>query len=56
MPFMINEYTRINDMENALKYGLKDCIECGTCSFVCPQRRYLVQSIRLGKLKLGGKK
>lgn len=56
MPFMITEYTRINDMENALKYGLKDCIECGTCSFVCPQRRYLVQSIRLGKLKLGGKK
>ena len=56
MPFMITEYARINDMDNALRYGLKDCIECGTCSFVCPQRRHLVQSIRLAKLKSGGKK
>ena len=52
MPFMITEYARINDLDNAVKYGLKDCIECGTCSFVCPQRRYLVQSIRTAKSKL----
>ena len=25
------------------------CIECGSCSFVCPANRPLVHSIRLGK-------
>lgn len=31
----------------ALKVNL--CIECGTCSFVCPAKRNLVHSIKLGK-------
>lgn len=56
MPFMITEKAALGEFDEAVRYGLKDCIECGSCSFVCPQRRHLVQSIRLGKSKLGGKK
>ena len=33
----------------AEKIGLLDCIECGTCSFVCPAHRHLVQRFRVGK-------
>jgi electron transport complex protein RnfC len=28
------------------------CIECGTCSFICPGRMHLVQDIRDAKAKL----
>ncbi len=37
-------------LEMAKKTGLLDCIECGTCSFVCPAKRNLVQYIKLGKM------
>jgi electron transport complex protein RnfC len=35
-----------NDPHLADRYGLKSCIECGICSFVCPSRLPLLQSIR----------
>lgn len=34
------------------EYSINLCMECGACSFVCPARRPLVQSIRLGKATL----
>jgi len=37
------------DYKDAEKIGLLDCIECGTCSFVCPAHRHLVQRFRVGK-------
>ena len=37
------------DYKEAEQIGLLDCIECGTCSFVCPARRQLVQRFRVGK-------
>ena len=37
------------DYAEAEKIGLLDCIECGTCSFVCPAHRHLVQRFRVGK-------
>lgn len=37
--------------EEAHKLGLLDCIECGTCSFICPAKRNLVQYIKLGKAR-----
>lgn len=45
----------LNRLVMAGKYGelgayhILDCIECGSCSYVCPAKRYLVQSIRIGK-------
>lgn len=33
-------------------YNLMDCIECGSCSYICPAARPLVESIRIGKTQL----
>ena len=30
-----------------------DCIECGSCSYICPANRPLLDYIRLGKFKVG---
>ena len=36
----------------AEKYGVNDCIECGSCAYVCPSKRPIVQFIKTAKLKL----
>ncbi len=35
--------------DQAARIGLYDCIECGTCGFVCPANIQLVHYIKLGK-------
>lgn len=32
-------------------FGVFDCFECGSCAYVCPAKRPLVQFIRLAKMK-----
>ena len=41
-----------NDPEMARQYGLKSCIECGICSYVCPSRLPLLNSIRALPVRL----
>lgn len=36
----------------AEKYGVNDCIECGSCAYVCPSKRPIVQLIKTAKQKL----
>ena len=36
--------------------GVLNCIECGTCAYVCPANRALVQSIQMCKQKLREKR
>ena len=45
-----------NKVEQAQKLHLMDCIECGSCSYICPSARPLVEAIRLGKLEVRSKK
>ncbi len=42
----LQEKNRLDEME---KRHISSCIECGTCSYVCPAKRPLVQRIILGK-------
>lgn len=56
MPMYIDLYTRAGDVDAAVKYGLNNCIECGSCTYVCPAKRTLVQSFRLAKKQLKGRK
>lgn len=56
MPMYIDLYTRAGDVDTAVKYGLNNCIECGSCTFICPAKRTLVQSFRLAKKQLKGRK
>lgn len=51
MPSMLSVYAEKGLYEGAKEYGLFDCFECGSCAFVCPSKRPIVQLIRLAKLQ-----
>lgn len=52
MPTVLEQNTRIGNIEALKNYNLLSCMECGCCSFVCPASRPLVQSMRVGKVLL----
>lgn len=57
MPFELNQYALRNDGESFVKNHGLDCIECGSCSYICPAKRQLAQSIRATKkIEMGKKK
>jgi electron transport complex protein RnfC len=51
-PVIMNIALNDGDLDYAVKAGLLDCIECGSCSYVCPARIKLVQRFRVGKQRL----
>ena len=51
-PVIVNNSLEAQDYDYALKAGLLDCMECGSCSYVCPARIKLVQRFRVGKQRL----
>jgi electron transport complex protein RnfC len=55
-PVLMNNAIEAGDLEGAAKIGLLDCIECGSCSYVCPARIQLVQRFRIGKQLLRAKR
>jgi len=55
-PALLNAAIKADDFDQAEAIGLLDCIECGTCSFVCPSHIQLVQRFRVGKQLLRAKK
>ena len=46
----VSDKREMCDRLESLKIGL--CIECGSCSFVCPAKRPLVENNRLAKAAL----
>ena len=48
-PSMLSILSETGHYEEAKDYSLFDCFECGSCAFVCPSRRPIVQFIRLAK-------
>jgi electron transport complex protein RnfC len=51
-PVIMNLALEAGDMDEAVRAGLMDCIECGSCTYVCPARIKLVQRFRVGKQRL----
>jgi electron transport complex protein RnfC len=51
-PVVINNALDADDLDEAVDTGLLDCIECGSCSYMCPARIKLTQRFRVGKLRL----
>jgi electron transport complex protein RnfC len=49
IPSALSQFIEADDIESAEGVALMDCIECGSCAFVCPARRPLVQHMRRGK-------
>lgn len=55
MPTQLNIASLIGDTQMFVDYNGMDCMECGSCSFICPANRHLVQSIRTAKAALRAK-
>ncbi len=49
LPSHLAAFVENGRIEKAQKFGLLDCIECGSCGYICPAKRNLVQYIKLGK-------
>lgn len=49
LPFKLNALSLKNDYMGFKGNGGMNCIECGSCSFMCPSKRHLVQSCREAK-------
>lgn len=49
MPTELNKASLAGDCDMFVKYHGMDCMECGSCSYICPAKRHLVQSIRTAK-------
>jgi electron transport complex protein RnfC len=49
MPTEIYKFVRSKSFDKAEDYGIRDCIECGCCAYVCPARIPLVHYLKFGK-------
>ena len=52
IPFELNQYAIFGERKKFKDNNGVDCIECGCCSYSCPSKRHLVQSIRLERRAL----
>ncbi len=51
-PYLLMTLSEKSLFERAEKERITDCMECGSCSFICPANRPLLDYIRLGKSKV----
>jgi electron transport complex protein RnfC len=49
-PTILGTLVEYNRTESAMQKHILDCIECGSCSYICPTKRNLVHLIKLGKM------
>ncbi len=49
VPTQLMKYVKYAQLPEAEKWGVLDCVECGSCQYVCPAKIPLVHWIRLGK-------
>lgn len=52
LPTKLEGFSQKGMLQEAEEYNAVDCIECGSCSFVCPAKRPLVERIRLIKAEI----
>ena len=50
IPTRIATLAEYDLLDDADKLGILDCMECGTCTYICPSNRNLVHWIKFGKL------
>lgn len=49
LPLELNRFALKGNLDGFEEYNGLDCIECGSCSYICPSKRHLAQSIRTTK-------
>ncbi len=52
-PYLLMTLSVKSMMEIMEKESAMDCVECGSCSYICPSNRPLLDYIRLGKNEIG---
>lgn len=50
-PKEIGIYVEANRAQDTAQFGVFECFECGSCAYICPAKRPLVQFVRLAKMK-----
>lgn len=51
-PGMINKVIEAGEYAKLEELSIMDCIECGSCNYICAGHERLVQKIKIGKVKL----
>lgn len=51
-PALISQLVEKGRFNEAVEQGIMDCFECGSCAFVCPARRPIVQYAKWAKREL----
>jgi len=51
-PHLISRCAEYERFDEAVRYGLNSCFECGLCAFNCFARRPLLQYIRFAKAQI----
>jgi electron transport complex protein RnfC len=49
LPSSLDRVVRLREYAEFETLGGMNCIECGSCTYVCPARRHLTQTCRDGK-------
>ena len=52
LPYKLSIAMEKGRLDLAEKLDIKDCMECGVCSYVCPANRPIVHFIRMGKAEI----
>jgi len=56
LPLRMEHYANRNNIKMLKKLNVTGCMECGSCAYVCPVKRPLVDHMRKGKqAEKGGK-
>jgi electron transport complex protein RnfC len=52
-PYLLMPLSQQNNFDRLEAEHVMDCVECGSCSYICPASRPLLDFIRLGKSNVG---
>jgi electron transport complex protein RnfC len=52
MPCLMSMAGEKEKWDLAKSYGCLECMECGLCNYVCPQKRNIVQTIKTSKIRI----
>ncbi len=51
LPLKLSDLAQYERYDELDKYNVQSCIECGSCSYICPSDRPLLDYIRIGKME-----
>ncbi len=51
-PYLLEKLGEKNRLEEAERRGIMDCMECGSCSYICPADRPILDYIRTAKARI----